>query len=61
MSVWHVAVSSCVEAALQALLFSKDFKKHCEAAELIRDALHTLGDEVLAVLDLLFRCDWVNM
>ncbi|KAG2440105.1 hypothetical protein HXX76_004219 [Chlamydomonas incerta] len=41
--------------ALKAAAFSKDFKKHCEAADMITKSLHTNYDDVIAVVDLLFR------
>ncbi len=40
---------------LQGLLFAKDFKRHCEAADALREALGTLWDEVQSVVDLLLR------
>lgn len=39
----------------QGLMFHKDFKKQCEAADTVREALPTLYDRVYAVLDLMFR------
>eukprot|EP00198_Chlamydomonas_reinhardtii_P006227 XP_001695563.1 microtubule associated protein [Chlamydomonas reinhardtii] len=41
--------------ALKAAAFSKDFKKHCEAADMITRSLPTNYDDVIAVVDLLFR------
>ena len=42
--------------SLRAVMFSKDFKKHCIAAELIRGAVDSLYEEIISCLDLLFRC-----
>lgn len=59
------ALTTCRLAApagpLKACLFSKDFKKHCEGAEMITRGLAGAAasptyDEVLAVADLVFRC-----
>jgi hypothetical protein len=44
-----------VPCSLQGLLFHKDFKKQCEAADAVRNVLPTLYDRVYAVVDLLFR------
>ncbi|GLC42611.1 hypothetical protein PLESTB_001118900 [Pleodorina starrii] len=41
--------------ALRAAAFSKDFKKHCEAADMLTRALPHMYDEVIAIVDLLFR------
>lgn len=44
-----------VSAGLKSVLFAKDFKKHCTAAELIHGAVETLYDEIISCLDLIFR------
>jgi hypothetical protein len=36
-------------------MFNKDFKRQCEAADALRDALPALYDRIYAVADLLFR------
>lgn len=40
---------------LHSLLFAADFKKHCSAAELIRDSVHEYYTEIVELLDYLFR------
>jgi len=40
---------------LHSLMFAADFKKHCTAVELIKDALNDMYDEIVSSLDLLFR------
>ena len=45
----NAPLSACLPACLQ------DFKKHCEAAELMLRALPSLYDEVISVVDLIFR------
>jgi hypothetical protein len=40
---------------LRALLFGKDFKRHCEAADQIREAAGAYVEEVVSCVDLLFR------
>ncbi|KXZ46795.1 TOG1 protein [Gonium pectorale] len=42
-------------ASRPATATSTDFKKHCEAADMVTKALPTMYDEVIAVVDLLFR------
>ncbi len=41
----------CVQCAARP----QDFKKHCEAADMVTRALPTIYEEVIAVVDLLFR------
>eukprot|EP00210_Caulerpa_lentillifera_P009280 g8845.t1 len=50
-----VELEPFVAPHLHSLLFSADFKKHCSAAEIIRDAVHEYYDEILELLDYLFR------
>ncbi|KAJ9516595.1 hypothetical protein QJQ45_015220 [Haematococcus lacustris] len=47
--------SPLLSSHLKSLMFHKDFKKHCEAADAVREALPGMYDEVMSVLDLLFR------
>ncbi|PNH12606.1 Protein MOR1 [Tetrabaena socialis] len=47
--------SHMLSPALKAAAFNKDFKKHCEAADMITRAMPGMFDEVIAVVDLLFR------
>ncbi|GIL58886.1 hypothetical protein Vafri_13702 [Volvox africanus] len=47
--------SPMMSPALRAAAFNKDFKKHCEAADMVTKALPAVYDEVIAVVDLLFR------
>ncbi|EFJ44246.1 microtubule organizing protein mora [Volvox carteri f. nagariensis] len=47
--------SPMLSPALRAAAFSKDFKKHCEAADMLIKALPVVYDEVIAIVDLLFR------
>lgn len=44
---------------MQALLFAKDFKRHCEAADMIREAAPSMYSEIMGVLDLLLR--WATL
>ncbi|GIL97467.1 hypothetical protein Vretimale_3111 [Volvox reticuliferus] len=47
--------SPMMSPALRAAAFSKDFKKHCEAADMVTKVLPAVYDDVIAVTDLLFR------
>lgn len=40
---------------LHSLMFAADFKKHCTAVELIKDALSDMYNEIVSSLDFLFR------
>lgn len=40
-------------------MFSKDFKQHCQAADLLRETIPTAYDSVLAINDLLLR--WATL
>eukprot|EP00803_Ostreobium_quekettii_P007309 evm.model.scf_1455.1 EVM.evm.TU.scf_1455.1 scf_1455:6723-19697(-) len=40
---------------IKPAMFSKDFKKHCSAADLICGAVDSLYDEIISCLDLIFR------
>lgn len=39
-----------------APLLPQDFKKHCEAADMVARALPAMHEEVMSVVDLIFRC-----
>ena len=54
-SVLKTDMEPCVAPHLHSLLFAPDFKKHCTAAELIKDAINDLYNEILSSLDFLFR------
>lgn len=51
----EAALSAVASDDFRALLFSKDFKKHLEAADMLADATQTLLAEIAASLDLLLR------
>lgn len=44
-----------VAPTLHALLFAPDFKKHCAAAELIKESLTNFFNEILESIDFIFR------
>ena len=46
-----------MDASSRRLLFSKDFKRHMEAADVLLTQLSGLEDEVMSCMDLLLR--WV--
>lgn len=48
-------LSNLASPSFQALLFAKDFKKQCAAAEMLKDALTDCYDEVLSCLDLVLK------
>ncbi|GMH42322.1 hypothetical protein BSKO_10241 [Bryopsis sp. KO-2023] len=48
-----------VSATISRLLFSTDFKHHCQAADMIKASVESLYDEVLSCVDLIFR--WAVM
>ncbi|KAG2491479.1 hypothetical protein HYH03_010264 [Edaphochlamys debaryana] len=51
--------TSLLNPTLKAAMFNKDFKKHCEAADAVTRALPNTYDDVIAVVDLLFR--WATL
>uniref|UniRef100_A0A7S0RW58 TOG domain-containing protein n=1 Tax=Chlamydomonas leiostraca TaxID=1034604 RepID=A0A7S0RW58_9CHLO len=48
-------ITPVISTQLKALMFGKDFKQHCQAADLVRDAVGTSYDEVQGIADLLLR------